>query len=156
MGRAKSCYSMREFSNLCRILRPLQGYNRAFCRNVGISRISCTFPSQKSDDSTPPMPNFHVSWVTPRNRPLLTGYYTTWQNQTKPFKFCYFSPSFSIWRPLIMGECVGKCGTIRFSRYILLLFVTWCRGLTPSDRGCRILVTICRIVKIQLRNAFFI
>ena len=96
MGRVKSCYSMREFGNLCRILRPLQGYNRAFCRNVGISRISCTFPSQKSDDSTPPMPNFHASWITPKSRPLLTGCYTTWQNLAKPFKFCHFSPSFSI------------------------------------------------------------
>ena len=74
------CYSMREFGKLCRILRPLQAYNRAFCRNVGISRISCTFPSQKSDDSTPPMPNFHASWITPKSRPLLTGCYTIWQS----------------------------------------------------------------------------
>lgn len=79
MGR-ELCYSMREFGKLCWILRPLQAYNRAFCRNVGISRESCTFPSQKSDDSTPPMSNFHASWITPKSRPLLTGYYTTWQS----------------------------------------------------------------------------
>ena len=56
----------------------------------------------------------------------------------------------------LMSASVKSCRIFSYQGTNLLLFVTWCRGLTPSDRGCRILVTICRIVKIQLRSAFFI
>jgi hypothetical protein len=71
------CESLASYVGFC---DPSKHVVEPFCRNVGISRKSCTFPSQKSDDSTPPMPNFHASWITPKSRPLLTGYYTTWQS----------------------------------------------------------------------------
>ena len=46
----------------------------------------------------------------------------------------------------LMSNSSKPCRIFSYQGTILLLFVTWCRGLTPSDRGCRILVTICRII----------
>lgn len=78
-GRRK-CYSRREFGMLCRILRPLQGCSRAFCRIVGISRISCTIPRRRSHASCP------IYTLRPPQTPKCLDlqvspcYYTTWQN----------------------------------------------------------------------------
>ena len=46
-----------------------------------------------------------------------------------------------------MGTPSDICHQMSYKRYIMKFFVTWCRGLTSSDRGCRILVTICRIIE---------
>lgn len=76
----EKCYSRREFGTQCRILRPLQGCSRAFCRIVGISRISCTIPRRRSHDSCP-IYTFRPP-QTPKCLDLQVSpcYYTTWQN----------------------------------------------------------------------------
>lgn len=46
-----------------------------------------------------------------------------------------------------------KC---RLMGKLMKFFVTWCRGLTSIDRGCRILVTFCRIIENSTRYEFLL
>ena len=103
------------------------------------------------------VPNLHVSPSADTEVPRLTSLAMLLHHLakssrirgtlTKPFTIRHFSPSVLLTTP----NYGVICRRLWYYQVFKVHFVTWCRGLTPSDRGCRILVAFVEFKKNSTR-----